>query len=94
MSDHDQFTEKLLEEVRNLEELLNLPTGFFLRLLEEGDDWSFMIKTLALIESGTKMRSGSWDFNPACSEGLARIARWTRQSLEQSSSKQPKETND
>jgi len=50
---HDQFTAELLEHIRSLEELLNLPTGFFLRVLEEDDDWSFIIKTHALIESGT-----------------------------------------
>src|SRR5438034_1782577 len=50
---HDQFTVELLEYVRSLEELFKLPDAFFLGVLNEGDDWSFIIKTHALIESGT-----------------------------------------
>jgi len=54
VADKDEFTAKLLETVRSLEEkVLKLPTGFFGRFLKEGDDWSFIIKTHALIESGT-----------------------------------------
>jgi hypothetical protein len=54
VADKDNFTAELLEQVRSLEEnVLNLPTGFFRRFLKEGDDWTFIIKTHALIESGT-----------------------------------------
>jgi hypothetical protein len=53
-SDFQRFlTAKLLKDVRSLEDLLGLPPDFFFKLLEEGDDWSFIIKTHALIESGT-----------------------------------------
>src|SRR5437660_10922429 len=47
----DHFTKELLEDLSSLEKLLGLPSGFFLLLLKE-DDWSFIIKTHALVESG------------------------------------------
>src|SRR3954447_11241104 len=47
------FTAELLEDLRSLEKVFNLPTGFFGRFVEDGDDWTFIIKTHALIESGT-----------------------------------------
>jgi hypothetical protein len=54
IADTDKFTAELLEHIRSLEEnVFKLPTGFFGRFLEEGDDWSFIIKTHAIIESGT-----------------------------------------
>jgi hypothetical protein len=54
VADKDDFTAELLEHVRSLEQdVSELPTGFFGRFFKEGDDWSFVIKTHALIESGT-----------------------------------------
>jgi hypothetical protein len=54
VAEEDWFKAELLGHVRSLEEnVLKLPTGFFNRFLQEGDDWTFIIKTHALIESGT-----------------------------------------
>jgi hypothetical protein len=38
-------------DVAALEVDIGLPGGFFFRLLQEGDDWSFVIKTHALVEA-------------------------------------------
>lgn len=46
----DSFTKELLENVASLEKHLGLSDGFFLRLREE-DDWSFIIKIHALVET-------------------------------------------
>lgn len=40
----------MLEDISNFEKKLNLPTGFYIKLLEE-DDWSFVIKLSALFEA-------------------------------------------
>lgn len=46
----DQFTKQLLDEVGDLEPHVGLPQGFCLGLLKD-DDWSFVIKIHALIET-------------------------------------------
>src|ERR1017187_995933 len=51
LEDDKKFTQELLESVGSLESLLGLTGGFFQHLLDE-DDWSFIIKTHALLESG------------------------------------------
>jgi hypothetical protein len=56
--DDDNFTKELLENVASLEKHLGLSDGFFLRLREE-DDWSFIIKTHALVETAfTRLLEG------------------------------------
>jgi hypothetical protein len=49
--EEDEFTVGLLENVASLEKLLGIRSGFFNELGTE-DDWSFVIKTHALVESG------------------------------------------
>jgi hypothetical protein len=47
----DEFTEEQLEYVEEVEPSLGVAKGFFRKLLNSEDDWSFVIKTHALIES-------------------------------------------
>lgn len=47
----DEFAGELVENVGELEELLGIRRGFFSDLLLKEDDWSFIIKTHALVET-------------------------------------------
>ena len=47
----DEFTREQLQIVEETEPALGLDKGFFQKLLTTEDDWSFIIKTHALIES-------------------------------------------
>ena len=45
------MTQETPHLIQNIERGLELPDGFLIRLLNERDDWSFIIKTHALVES-------------------------------------------
>jgi len=47
----DEFTKEQLDVIEEDEPLLGLEKGFFRKLLVDENDWSFVIKTHALIES-------------------------------------------
>lgn len=58
--------------MNNLEEELKLPKNFFLKLLEEDDDWSFIIKLHALIEGAVSYLLTK-TINEKCSDIFAQL---------------------
>jgi len=73
-----QMTDGVLDIAGDLEDALTLKKGFFFQLLHSEDDWSFLIKLHALLESALSHVLTEHFGDPRLSDSFAGLQMWQK----------------